>query len=106
MVLEGVHLVPGMLPQIEGALVAQCVLAIEDPQVHGSHFMIRDTSSNGLRPHSKYLDRLDDIRRIQEHIVGRARRLGVPVIESERLDATIAAVLELVLTRAEEVQRV
>ena len=30
MVLEGVHLVPGMLPrEIEGALVVQCVLAIE-----------------------------------------------------------------------------
>src|SRR5437870_3740358 len=89
MALEGVHLVPGMLPRIEGALVAQCVLAIDDPDVHGSHFMIRDTGSNGLRPHSKYIDRLDDIRRIQEHIVSRARRHGVPVIENSDIDAAI-----------------
>src|SRR5213595_3236773 len=34
MVLEGVHLVPGMVPQIDGALVAQCVLAIEDEEEH------------------------------------------------------------------------
>jgi 2-phosphoglycerate kinase len=106
MVLEGVHLVPGMLPQIEGALVAQCVLAIDDPQVHGDHFMIRDTSSNGLRPHSKYLDRLDDIRRIQEHIVSRARRHGVPVIENSDIDAAIGQVIELVLEGADQVQRV
>jgi 2-phosphoglycerate kinase len=106
MVLEGVHLVPGMLPQIEGALVAQCVLAIDDPQVHGSHFMVRDTSSNGLRPHSKYLDRLDDIRRIQDHIVSRAHRHGVAVIENSDIDAAIGRVIELVLETAGEVQRV
>ncbi len=35
MVLEGVHLVPGMLPQqIEGALVVHCVLAIESEDRH------------------------------------------------------------------------
>ena len=51
-------------------------------------------------------DHIDEIRRIQEHVVARAQRLGVPVIENRRIDSTIAAVLELVLTRAEEVQRV
>lgn len=39
MVLEGVHLVPGMVPvSIEGVLVVQCVLAIEDKAEHASHF--------------------------------------------------------------------
>jgi 2-phosphoglycerate kinase len=106
MVLEGVHLVPGMLPSIEGALVAQCVLAIDDPDLHSSHFVIRDTGSNGLRPHSKYIDRLDDIRRIQDHILSRARRNGVPVIENADIDAAIGQVIELVLEAADEVQRV
>jgi len=106
MVLEGVHLVPGMLPRIEGALVAQCVLAIDDPEVHSGNFMIRDTGSNGLRPHSKYIDRLDDIRRIQDHIVSRAHRHGVPVIENADIEGAIRQVIELVLEAAEEVQRV
>jgi 2-phosphoglycerate kinase len=104
MVLEGVHLVPGMLPQIEGALVAQCVLAIDDPEVHSGNFMIRDTGSNGLRPHSKYIDRLDDIRRIQDHIVSRARRHGVPVIENAEIEGAIRQVIELVLEVSDEVQ--
>ena len=104
MVLEGVHLVPGMLPRIEGALVAQCVLAIDDPEVHSSNFMIRDAGSNGLRPHSKYVDRLDDIRRIQDHIVSRARRHGVPVIENGEIEGAIRQVIELVLEAADEVQ--
>jgi 2-phosphoglycerate kinase len=106
MVLEGVHLVPGMLPRIEGALVAQCVLAIDDQDVHSSNFMIRDSGSNGLRPHSKYIDRLDDIRRIQDHIVSRARRHGVPVIENGDIERAIRQVIELVLEASDEVQRV
>ena len=105
-VLEGVHLVPGMLPSIEGALVVQCVLAIDDEEEHSAHFMIRDAGSEGLRPHAKYLDRLDDIRRIQEQIVKRARRHRVPVISNADLRVTIDQVLELVLASVEQVERV
>jgi 2-phosphoglycerate kinase len=106
MVLEGVHLVPGMLPRIDGALVVQCVLAIEDEEEHSTHFMVRDAGLDGLRPHQKYLERLDDIRRVQEHIVRRARRHGVPVITHTDMREAIDAVLELVLASAEQVERV
>jgi 2-phosphoglycerate kinase len=106
MVLEGVHLVPGMLPEIDGALVAQCVLEVEDLEQHGSHFYVRDLGSNGVRPHKKYVDRLPDIRRIQDHIVARAYRQGVPVIESANLDRAIGRVIDLVLAAAEQVQPV
>jgi len=106
MVLEGVHLVPGMLPRIEGALVVQCVLAIDDEEEHSTHFMVREAGLEGLRPHTKYLDRLDDIRRIQDHIVRRAKRHRVPVIGNTDLRAASDAVLELVLSSSEQVQRV
>jgi 2-phosphoglycerate kinase len=106
MVLEGVHLVPGMLPPIEGALVVQCVLAIDDEEEHSTHFLIRDAGLDGLRPHAKYIERLDDIRRIQDHIVRRARRNYVPVIAHTDLREAANAVLELVLASAEQVQRV
>jgi 2-phosphoglycerate kinase len=105
-VLEGIHLVPGVLPPIEGALVVQCVLVSENAEEHSTHFLVRDLTTEGIRRHEKYVDHIDEIRRIQEHIVGRAERLGVPVIENRRIDATLTAVLELVLSRAEEVQRV
>ena len=105
-VLEGVHLVPGMLPPIVGALVVQCVLAIDDEEEHSTHFMVRDAGSEGLRPHTKYLDRLDDIRHIQDHIVRRAKRHNVPVIANVDMRAAIDEVMELVLASAEQVQRV
>ena len=104
MVLEGVHLVPGMLPkQIEGALVVQCVLAIDDPEAHAAHFWIRDSDSEGVRPYEKYLDAFDDIRLIQAYILGRARKHGVPVIENGNIEEAIAEVMELVLAAAQPV---
>ena len=107
MVLEGVHLVPGMLPgPIEGALVVQCVLAIDDAEEHASHFWSRDVTSDHARPFAKYLDALDDIRVIQDHIVDRARRIGVPVIDNGNMEAAVGTVMELVLSQAEQVQAV
>jgi 2-phosphoglycerate kinase len=68
--------------------------------------MTRDLTSDGVRPHAKYLDRLDDIRRVQSYIVARAKRHSVPVIDNTRIDGAIMRVIELVLEGAEEVQRV
>ena len=106
MVLEGVHLVPGMVPRVEGALAVQFVLEIESEGVHGSHFWVREVGTKGLRPVNRYLDALPDIRFIQSYIVDRAGRAGVPVIENSNIDNTIGAVMELVLTSAEQVKAV
>jgi 2-phosphoglycerate kinase len=103
MVLEGVHLVPGMLPLVYGdALVVQCVLAIEDEDEHADHFWVRDEASEGLRPVQKYLDRLSDIRRLQDFIVSRADRAGVPVIEKSSVQGAVASVIDLVVAAAAE----
>jgi 2-phosphoglycerate kinase len=106
MVLEGVHLVPGLLPPIEGALAVHCVLEIEKQDEHAAHFWVRDAASQGLRPFQRYLDALGDIRHIQSYVVERAERAGVPVIENTTIEPTIAAVMELVLSSAERVQGV
>ena len=106
LVLEGVHLVPGMLPKVEGALVINCVLAIESEETHAAHFWVRDASSDGLRPVEKYLDALPDIRLIQEFVVEQARRASVPVVENSSIELSIATVMELVLSRAERFARV
>jgi len=102
-VLEGVHLVPGMLAtNYPGAFVVQCVVAIEDENLHRSHFWVRDYSTEGLRPLEKYLDSLPQIRQIQEYLVERARRYDVPVIVNDSLDRAIGDVLDLVLRRADQ----
>jgi 2-phosphoglycerate kinase len=105
MVLEGIHLVPGMLPRaIDGTLVVHAVLHIESVEVHRTHFHVRDAATGGIRPMHRYLSRLDDIRRIQDDLVERAERAGVPVIESTNPERAIADVMELVLASAERLE--
>ena len=107
MVLEGVHLVPGMLAtELERAIVVQCVLAIHDEEIHRTHFWSRDYHSEGVRAGDKYLAGLPEIRMIQDYIVERARRNDVPVIENENVGETIGTVIELVLEQAERHARV
>jgi 2-phosphoglycerate kinase len=103
MVLEGVHLVPGMVvTEVPHAFVVQCVVAIEDENLHRSHFWVRDYATEGLRPLEKYLDALPQIREIQDYLVERARRHDVPVIVNDSFDRAIADVMDLVLRRADQ----
>ena len=109
MVLEGVHLVPGLVEMpraARGAIVAQCVLSIEEAENHAGNFYVRDATSAGVRPVRKYLDHYDEIRRIQEDIVARAARHRVPVLEASNLEGAVTCVLDLVLAASERMQKV
>ena len=102
MVLEGVHLVPGMITtELQGALVVQCVLAIRDEEIHRTHFWIRDATSDGMRPVDRYIAGLPEIRMIQEYVLERAARADVPVIANESQNDAVSAVMNLVLEQAE-----
>jgi len=101
-VLEGVHLVPGLVPaQVEGALVVHAIVAIPDEETHRMHFHVRDAATGGIRAMDKYLDHLDDIRTVQTHLVERAIRTGVPVVENANVERAIDEVVELVLLAAD-----
>ena len=106
MVLEGVHLAPGLMPvAIEGALVVHVVLSIESEERHTSHFVTRDAASEGVRSLDRYTEHLPEIRRIQRYILDRARRHGVPVVENVDMELAVATVMELVLARADSLTR-
>ena len=98
---------PGMVSaEIEGALVVQFVLAIDDVEAHASHFWLRDSTTGSARPFERYLDALGDIRELQDYIVARADKAGVPVIENGNIELAIAQAMELVLESAERFEKV
>jgi len=106
LVLEGVHLVPGLLTrELERAILVHVVLEIGDENVHRMHFHVRDGATGGTRAMQKYLEHLPDIRRIQSYVSGRARREGVPVVENSNVERTIDAVIGLVMDAAERVRQ-
>ncbi len=105
MVLEGVHLVPGMMPtEIEGALVVHTVLTVESEDVHENRFHVRDELTGGVRAMDKYIDQLYEIRQIQNYLVERAEKHRLPVIESSNIERATTAVLELVLASADRAE--
>jgi 2-phosphoglycerate kinase len=93
MILEGVHLIPGSLGDAgANCALVEAVLAIEDEDAHRSHFSMR----GGDRPAMRYLDRFEQIRKLQRHLLDRARSQGAPVIDTTNLDAAVATAMELV----------
>jgi 2-phosphoglycerate kinase len=105
-VLEGVHLVPGLIPrEVQGALVVHVIVAIPDEETHRLHFQVRDVATGGIRAMDKYLDHLDAIRTVQTHLVERAIREGMPVVENANVERTIDEVVELVLLAADRVRQ-
>jgi 2-phosphoglycerate kinase len=101
MVIEGVHLVPGLAPKrIDGAIVIHAVMQIEDEDAHRLRFHVRDSATGGVRAMDRYLARFDEIRHIQEQIVAMARQNGVPVIDGADPERATGAVMELVLACA------
>jgi 2-phosphoglycerate kinase len=105
MAIEGVHLVPGLVPaEFEGALLVHAVLRVDSVDEHASHFVLRDRRTGGERPLEKYLDGLAEIRALQDLIVERAVRHDVPVIESSSIGHATTALLDLVLSRADALE--
>jgi 2-phosphoglycerate kinase len=97
MVLEGVHVVPGLLPlKFDDATVVQVVVEVRDVELHRKNFHMRDAATKGTRSKNKYLARLDEIRRIQEHIAIAAREHEVAVVDNIDVDRTITKLVELV----------
>jgi 2-phosphoglycerate kinase len=95
MVLEGIHLVPGALPvELHDRCIAvEAVLRVEDEELHRSHFSMR----GGHRPAQRYLDRFEQIRKLQDYLVGRATKEGVAVIENDSVDRALPRLMDLVL---------
>jgi 2-phosphoglycerate kinase len=101
MVLEGVHIVPGLLPvELDRALVVQVVVEVRELELHRLNFQVRDAATGGVRGVEKYLGRLDEIRRIQTYVTMRARREQVPVVDNVNVERTVVQILEIILDAA------
>jgi 2-phosphoglycerate kinase len=99
-VVEGVHVVPGGVhPRVrESCVLVEALVVVQDPDLHRAHFSLRP----GTRPPERYLERFEEIRRLQDHLWERARSESVAIVENENADRTLARLMELVLDAVEE----
>ncbi len=100
MVVEGVHMVPGMLAsagakgRMSEVLLLQMVVAVTDADLHRSHFMVREQETSGRRAIARYLQGFDEIRKIQDFILERARAEGTFVVDNVNIDHTVGTVVD------------
>lgn len=99
LVLEGIHLVPGhMHPQDE--TLFHFVLQLSDKSEHINRFFARAKDSK--RPPEHYIRDIDRIRQVQEHVVGRAHKQLVPVIENNTMEETVTEILNRIYGRLQK----
>jgi 2-phosphoglycerate kinase len=98
LIVEGAHIVPGF---VDLDSRRDRILAVEDEDVHLSHFAARQTDVTA-RPATRYLHGLENIRRLQRYVKSQALSHGVPVIPNYNFDQALAAVTDLVMQRATE----
>ncbi len=101
LVIEGAHLVPGFIggPWADKAVVVQLVITVDDEELHRSHFFLRGQDAKH-RNVERYLTSFANIRKVQKYIRSLALQRGVPIIPSYSLDATLAAVIDHIVTQA------
>jgi 2-phosphoglycerate kinase len=96
-VLEGVHLLPEIPdPTLrKQAIAARVLLTARDEHAHRAHFHARGSSTP--RGPDRYLQAFDRIRVIQDYLIERAEREGIPIIDEAGPDPVLARVTEVVL---------
>jgi 2-phosphoglycerate kinase len=108
LVVEGVHIVPGMLAAARGrgaaedALILPMVVAVTDADLHRSHFLVREQETSGRRMVARYLRGFEEIRKIQEFILERAEAEGTLVIDNVSIDDAVGTVVEALYDLIEE----
>jgi 2-phosphoglycerate kinase len=89
--INGVHLVPGLFVVPEGWSVFSYVLTVSDPAEHERRFRQRFDTFN--RDASHALSRMAAIRDLDDYIVSHSQAAGATMIESTTFDETVSALV-------------
>ncbi len=99
LVINGVHIVPGLVDVPPEWPLVSCVLTVPDIDEHERRFTARFATSGRDPAHN--LSRLQAIRDLDAYIVQHCRRRGVPVIESRGTDQTVSDVVGAIASQLE-----
>lgn len=87
LVLNGVHVVPGLVSYSDDWPLFNYVLTVPEVEEHEHRFIARFATSDRAPEH--YLARIQAIRELDEYIVAHSREAGIPVIESSDPNRTV-----------------
>lgn len=93
-VINGVHIVPGLIEVDPGLPLLTYVLTVADPAAHRARFIQRFL--DGDRKPTEYLQRMDAIRELDGYIVEQCVRHGVTVVPSSTFEQTVLDLMDAV----------
>lgn len=97
--INGVHIVPGLQPIDPDFPLFTYVLTVGTAQEHKGRFIKRFLE--GDRKPTEYLQRMDAIRELDEYIVEQCQRHGVDVIVATDFDGTVLATMDAICSDLE-----
>jgi 2-phosphoglycerate kinase len=97
--INGVHIVPGLQPIDPAVPLFTYVLTVGTAQEHKGRFIKRFLE--GDRKPTEYLQRMDAIRELDEYIVEQCQRHGVDVIVATDFDGTVLATMDAICSDLE-----
>jgi 2-phosphoglycerate kinase len=94
-VIDGVAVVPGLIDVAAYAGQAEViflVVATLDPEAYANRFAKRAADESRRSAH-RYLEHLDGILRIQDHLLETAERYGIPIVDNDSFDRAVLLVI-------------
>ena len=107
-IIDGVHLLPEFIDleaYAESAFPVMLCLTVGDREAYEERFAERGVASPA-RPRGRYLSHLDDIMKIQQHIVESNLAVGLPVMDTETVEDATSAAVRLVVEHLQEQEEV
>lgn len=98
-IIEGTHLVPGFIDKkyMNMPNIFFFILNIEDEKEHRARFHARAYETR--RASTKYLRNFNNIRKIQEDVIDKAKSRRVHIIENSYLEETTNTITDIVMDR-------
>jgi 2-phosphoglycerate kinase len=95
MILEGVSVAPGLIdlePYGERTQVIFLLVASLDEDAFATRFASRAKDAVGRPPH-RYIENVDSILKIQDHLLELAEAGGVPIVDNSSFDASVISII-------------
>lgn len=88
-IIEGIHLVPGYVSLNDRSFMY--LITVKNLEALEARFYERARYS--LRPAEYYVKNIDNIMRIQEYLIEKAKEYGIPIIENIELEQSINSIM-------------
>ncbi|WP_042698937.1 2-phosphoglycerate kinase [Thermococcus sp. PK] len=88
-IIEGIHLVPGYVSLNDRSFMY--LITVKNLEALEARFYERARYS--LRPAEYYVKNIDNIMRIQEYLIEKAKEHGIPIIENVELEQSVNAIM-------------